>query len=687
MKKTLFLLATIITSYTNAQEYVWAKSMNGTEYIFSSCIAVDNSGNIYVTGNFYGTVDFDPSEDYSNLTSVGDDDIFIAKYNSTGTHLWSQRIGGSQEDIGLSLAVDNSGAVYVTGHFGGTVDFDSSNNDANLVSAGGTDIFIAKYDVSGNYIWANRMGDLSDDSGVSIVIDSNDFLLVAGKFYGSVDFDPSGNTAFAQTSAGIFIAKYDTSGNFIWVRSLGGENGYFASPRSIDVDMQGNAYLTGAFQGTMDFDSSNDIANLSTGWFNEIFVVKYSSSGNYVWAKSMGGENDDISNSIAVDNSGNVYITGTFLETADFDPSSNTNNLISEGDNDIFIAKYDTDGNLIWANGIGNYSNLNFSSSIVVDAVGSVFMTGSFYSFMDFDPSENTANLSTPIEGTDVFIAKYDTDGGYMWAKRMGGPNYDGGQSIAIDASGNLHVTGYFLGNVDFDPSANSEILSSTGGETDIFIGKYLDLTTSCIATFSTDIQTTCGPYTWINGNTYDDSNNSATYIIENAAGCDSIITLNLTINAINTEVLQSGNILIAQQQNATYQWIDCDNSNAPIQGATSQDYSPTVSGNYAVVISIEDCSATSECQSVTITSVNEASENLIRIYPNPSTGIVYVNGTTNELISVTDAFGKTLIANAKFDFEGNALDLSSCANGIYFIIMKKPNLQTAITKIITIEK
>ncbi len=209
----------------------------------------------------------------------------------------------------------------------------------------------------------------------------------------------------------------------------------------------------------------------------------------------------------------------------------------------------------------------------------------------------------------------------------------------------------------------------------------------SCTNTTSSLEVQTCQTNYNLNGTTY---NESGTYVQTtlNTAGCDSTITLNLNLQSVNSTVTLNGTTLIAQQTGAIYQWIDCDNSNDPILGATSQDYSPAISGNYAVVISIEECSATSECQSVTITSVNEASENLIRIYPNPSTGIVYVNGVDKSCyFSISDITGKTIINDQRVESLSNEINLSSLGSGIYFIIIKNNEIEAIQTKRLRINK
>jgi len=219
------------------------------------------------------------------------------------------------------------------------VDFDPGSGTFNLTSAGEADIFISKLDSSGNFVWAKQLGGTSIDIGYSIAVDVSGNVYTTGFFYGTADFDPGPGT-FNLTSAGyfnIFISKLDASGNFVWAKKLGGPSNNRGN--SIAVDASGNVYTTGYFRGTVDFDPGSGTFNLTSAGNSDIFISKLDASGNFAWAKKLGGTSIDIGYSIAVDVSGNVYTTGSFEGTADFDPGSGTFNLTSAGSADIFVHK------------------------------------------------------------------------------------------------------------------------------------------------------------------------------------------------------------------------------------------------------------------------------------------------------------------------------------------------------------
>jgi hypothetical protein len=207
-------------------DFLWAKQIGGSGSDEGFGITIDSDGNVYTTGYFEGTVDFDPGVGITNLTSAGGRDIFISKLDSNGNFVWAKRIGGASDDYGNRIFLDSSGNVYTTGLFGGIVDFDPGSGTNNLASNGSNDIFILKLDRNGNFVWAAAMGGTGDDGGFGIALDSNNNVYTTGVFYNTADFNP-GPGVFNMTSAGgmdIFISKLDSDGNFIWAKRMGGPN-------------------------------------------------------------------------------------------------------------------------------------------------------------------------------------------------------------------------------------------------------------------------------------------------------------------------------------------------------------------------------------------------------------------------------------------------------------------------------
>jgi len=462
---------------------VWERSMGGTNDDRGYSIALDGSDNVYTTGRFVGTVDFDPGAGIANLTAAGNSDIFIQKLDAAGNYLWAKRMGSASagSDFGRSIAADASGNVYTIGWFLGTVDFDPGAGTANLTSAGVADVFIQKLDASGNYVWAVRMGSGSSEYGASIAVDGFGNVYTMGYFSFTVDFDPGAGVA-NLSSAGdydAFLQKLDASGNFVWAKRIGGGSTDYG--RSIVVDASGNVYSTGYFASTVDFDPGAGTANLTSAGNWDIFVQKLDASGNYLWAKQMGGTDADYGRSIALDAAGNVYITGQFRGTADFDPGAGTANLTSAGNWDIYISKLDASGAYLCATRMGG-PLVDYANSIAVNASGNIFITGDQYStIVDYDPGAGVFELSNA--GSEAtFVAQYDGSCNFMCSFILT-PGHNEtfyNRHLAVDGASNLYITSSFNSPViDFDPCPAVFNAPMFGGY-DIYVAKYDFSNCSC---------------------------------------------------------------------------------------------------------------------------------------------------------------------------------------------------------------
>ncbi len=778
MIKTITCILTLFCGsiLLHAQPYFdWANHLGGADYDLGTSVAVDAQGNVYTTGAFLGTADFNPGSGTFNLTSAGDFDIFISKVDATGNFVWARQLGGTDFEIASFITVDAQGNVYTTGYFAGTADFNPGSGTFNISSTGNADIFISKLDASGNFSWARQMGGTLNDIGYSITVDTKGNVYTTGGFEGTADFNPGAGT-FNLSSTGatynLFISKLNSAGNFVWAKKFGGTGDNEGN--SIAVDAAGNVYTTGYFDNTTDFDPGTGTYNLSSFGNTDIFISKLDSSGNFILARQFGGTSIDRAYSIALDASGNVYTTGSFYDVSDFNPGSGTHNLTSNGNEDVFVSKLDASCNFVWAKNFGGTID-DIAYSIAVDKNGAVYTTGYFNSAADFDPGSNTYNFTTS-EGNDIFISKLDASGNFAWAKQIGGTGFDNrGYSIKVDAARNIYTTGYFNDTADFNPNPASYLLVSEGS-LDIFTQKM----SQCIKTSSTISQTACNSYTspsgrytwtisntykdtipnaggcdsvmtinliinkntsgtitvtacnkftspsgkyqWTNSNTYKDTiankkgcdsamtinltinqNSSSTITvtgcnkytspsgkykwtssniykdtIANKKGCDSAITINLTINTLDVSVTQNGTTLTANLAGATYQWINCNNGNQPISGKTSQIFTTTINGSYAVVITQGSCTDTSLCFNVTTASVEDNNtKTALTVYPNPGNGILTV--TSGSVLSyaslkLIDIQGRTILERTALNGTDFTLDISAQADGIYFIELQQEN-------------
>jgi len=473
MKQKNFLLTFILCAFiflpfiSSSQIIQWAKGMGSFNNDYGNAICTDAAGNAYTTGMFQGTVDFDPGGPVVSLTAPSPGyNVFVQKLDGSGNFVWAVGFGDTGNETGNTITLDNAGNVYVAGAFEGTVDFDPGPGTFNLTSAGATDIFILKLDAGGNLLWAMNLGGTGLDVANAIKVDVNGDIYATGYFQNTVDFNP-GAGVFNLTSAGnydIFIMKLDSARNLRWAGKIGGGTDDMAN--ALCLGDSSNVYVSGYFNGAnIDFDFGSGTANLSSQAY-DIFVMKLDSAGAFYWAKKMGGSGWDKSLSLTLDNFNNVYTTGIFYSTADFNPGSGTNNLVSAGNADVFISKLNRSGTYCWAKRIGS-SNYDEGSSIAYNDQGFLYLTGGFDGTVDFDPNSGSYNLTT-TGWEDIFILKLDTAGNFVLVKKAGGVYNDYGKGIiTLQSSTLVYLTGYFESVASFDPY---EIVAASGY--DIFVCK-----------------------------------------------------------------------------------------------------------------------------------------------------------------------------------------------------------------------
>lgn len=462
----LFSLLTLTCTIVHAQDFVWAKQITGTSQVEEGKgIGLDAGGNVYSAGIFADSADLDPGAGTQMAYTHGGDDIYVQKLDPLGNFIWAFSIGGSGADIVHDLYTDQAGNVYITGQFRDTIDFDPGAGVTNLMALANDDIFFAKYNSAGALLWAHRIGGTSNDQGHGITADISGNVYITGYFKGVVDFDPGANT-FNLTGNGIediFVAKYDSAGNYLWAHSAGGANTDMG--QSIAVDYMGNVLVTGNFNGTsVDFDPGPATASLSTNGMADIFVASYNDTGKLNWAKSIGSDSSDDGLGIITDLGRNVFITGYFRDTADFDPGPNTSNLMSAGDQDIYILKLDSAGSFSWVKQIGG-TGADAGNAIEIGMGGALYLTGYYTGAVDFDPSAGDSIL--PMHGNeDIFAASYYPNGSLKWAVCMGSSANDNGNAIIPDLNTDeVYSTGFFKGICDFDPGVNVTNLTAISNQ------------------------------------------------------------------------------------------------------------------------------------------------------------------------------------------------------------------------------
>jgi len=498
MKLKIYIFSIIIfsnsISFAQTPNWLWAKKAGGVNGDRPQTIAVDVSGNIYMAGYFNSpTITFGATI----LTNMGVTNIFLVKYDASGNVIWAQSAGGTSNDIANSIAIDMAGNVYLSGNFISTsITFGSTIIYNN---GGAADIFLVKFDANGNVIWAKTAGGVGYDVPYSIEVDLSDNIYMAGTYDATFTF---GSTVLTWVGVNdLFILKYDANGNPLWAKSAGGVSDDDAM--SVALDGSGNIFMTGYFKSNTITIGSHVLTNSNSNNTSDIFLVKYDPNGNVLFAKSAGGTLPDEALSVGVDSSGNSYITGWFESSTMSFGSTFVTNSNSVGSFDSFLTKYDTNGNVQWAKSTGGLC-MDEAYSVSVDATGNTFMAGWFMGngIINFGSSVYLTNTV----GNNMFIAKYNTNGNALWAKDVGGGNNNIATNIAVDASDNAYVAGWYENStIVFDTT----VLTNAGND-DVFLAKIglctintlISHTESCYGsnngTATATVSGVDGPYTYL---------------------------------------------------------------------------------------------------------------------------------------------------------------------------------------------
>lgn len=613
MRSTLFtfLAALFCLSNVNAQALQWAAQIGGTGQDNGRDIVVDGAGNVVTTGFFHDTCDFDPGVGVHQLpasTTLGA--IFVSKVDAGGNFVWAKHIQGTGRCIGEALALDQAGNIYLAGHFRGTADFDPGAAIANMTADSIGEPFILKLNAGGDFQWV--------------------------KHFASIISPSFGNGA-----------------------------------DDIKVDASGNIYTTGYFNDTFDFDPGGGVFPLASAGSQDMFVSKLDANGDFLWAFRLGGASYDYSHAIDVDDLGNVYLTGNFKYTVDFDPGVGFHALTTAGAiNEAFVAKYDANGNYLWAmafsGGISDFSG----AGIAVDADHNVYSTGLLSGGVDMDPGVGVVNLGTNV--AEAYISKLNSNGEYVWAITLPTSGFGYGNSLALDPNGNLFCIGNFGGTGDFDPGAGVQTLTA-GGAWDGYIlnldsaGAFLNVwqiggssSDQCYGLFvdaSSSIYTT-GHFS--NTVDFDPGPDSVSFTV---FGLEDAFIQKFGNCQMNPGVTTNGGTLVADQPGVAYQWLVC-NPFTPIPGANSQSFSPGASGTYAVIVSQSACADTSTCMAVTLTQTEHSLADAIKVYPNPATEILHIHAQAPiESVILTNLLGAVVQMETT-----NRFSVAALPQGVYLL-------------------
>jgi len=389
-----------------------------------------------------------------SLTILSCCSINYSSYSQVPFWLWAKTGVGYGIDNASAVSTDAFGNVYVGGSFTSSpISFDS----VTLNNRGCTDVFLVKYDANGNVLWAKDAGGTINDFTNAITIDASGNCYITGNYDSpTITFDTITLTSGGGTD--IYLAKYNPNGKVLWAKTMGAVGSYYA--RGLALDPSGNLYFTGYFNGApMVFDS---ITLSNPG----IFLTKYTPEGNVIWAKAPDSSKYSGAEGVAVDALGNSYITGYFN---DRHLVFGNTTLINFGTLNIFLAKYDVDGNVQWAKSAEG-PGYDYGEAVSLDAYGNCYIGGEF-KFGGCKFGTINLTLSDTVNGTGLFLAKYDPEGNALWAKNGVGSYNDMATSLKVDAAGHICQAGEF--NDDTLIFGTTKIANTVAYYTDVYVVKY----------------------------------------------------------------------------------------------------------------------------------------------------------------------------------------------------------------------
>lgn len=763
---SLFLFSLLSIALQAQPTHEWTYAAGGVTIDKTQDIVVDDSGYVYVTGSYSSSVDFDPGPGVTNNTmSMGLTGFFFLKLDSAGNFIFVKTLPGAAGE-GLELALDDSNHVFIAGWYNGSTDFDWGPGTFIMNSASPGNAFIMKVDRNGGFRWAKQLTGTGREKVMGLAVAPDGSVAMSGAFGYTVDFDPGAGTYSIATAGGEdgYLLRLDRNGNFLWAGSFGNSGPWDEAP-AIIFDAAGNLYGTAVTYSGVDIDMGTGVSNLPTWNYMVGAVYKLDPSMNLVWASPfLGASNTIYLESIVLDPSGDVGISGNFKTSLDIDPGPGTTTIFSgstNGTDDFLVKLRGGTGQLLWGFslwGIGGYGSCQ---DLACDNQGAFYMTGYFHASHDFDPSPAVYQMSTTTADLNIYVAKYTNAGSIDWAAWVGGtsgPNE--ALALEVDNHRNVHWGGKMVFPADVDPGSGS-LMMTVGQQGDVAVGKWqgclayntnlafsncdpvqvngqvysqtglytqtfqtaegcdsvLTIEVTINRTDSTINPISCGEYA-LNGQTY---NSSGTYtqtltnvhgcdsiltinltvlpnstttiqpttcdsftapdgqvytqtgsyvaIIPNQWGCDSVVNIQLTVNHVQATVTNLSPTLTAQPSGALYQWLDCDNGMSPVPGANGQDFTPSVSGTYAVVVTIGNCSNTSACESVVLNGVPGPEPLQWVVHPNPSRGAFTVSTSLAGDLRIYNAAGALVHARA-VEAGQTHVQLSNVADGLYWLVM-----------------
>jgi len=592
---------------------------------------------------------------------------------------WVSSTGGPNNCDSRGIHLDSEGNIFSVGSFFGDVDFDPSSEAGQLVwtSEAG---FLQKLDSNGDFLWVKGFGfqEGGELTCISVDTDVDGNIYVAGDFFGVVDLDPGMEEEIVVSEEGernAFVVKLNAEGEFIWQKSFLSDVG--CNLYDMHISSVGNIYLAGAYQGTIDLNPGEEILETTSQDFTDGYLIQLDADGEYVNSFTLPNENASRVECVTTDNQGNLYLSGAFSSTVDFDPGDGVFELTSAGGSDVFVSKISASGSLEWAKHFGGESTDNVKD-LVVDGLGAVITTGYFRQTADFDPGENNFDIQAAgVSGQpDGFVHKLDSQGNFVWAYAYGGVSYDEGNGLVVDVFNDVYMNGRYAATADFLPGDEVLEFDSPGASDGFLLGlngtdgslKYITVlgATGGGRMGELDVDHTgalfvSGRFGGIADFDPSDENSSNT----SAVSISDHFNWKVSQCILDTVItLEDGTLIASEIPEANYQWFTCDDPPTPIEGALASNFTPEDDGFYFVEIELGSCIVPSECLEVSSLSVEEsAMAETVKVFPNPANRVVHFRGEGIRLAEFYDMTGKMIMTSTERD-----VDISSLKTGIYLV-------------------
>lgn len=406
-------------------------------------IKADNEGNLYLLGTFYDSLTIGDT----NLVSLGQSDVFLAKFDASGIFSWARTIGGSNSEDAQQITIDNQGNILICGGFRSATVYLA---DTMLSSCGCAPYtFLAKYSDSGELIWARNLLGISEVRCNDVAVDKNNDVIITGFYISGIYLE--NDTIPGSDFPNMYVVKYNQDGQILWSRCYSSPQG--ESGQSICFDSLNQTYITGYFSSKLNLDDFQ----LHGGGGKDIFLISMNDSGDVLWISSTGSMGDDEPFSMEVTANGSLAIAGYITDTLNFSGDM----LVSAGEQDNFLALYSTHGTKLWARRSGGYSE-DFAFDLTCSPTGDIYCTGRFISQADFGDTVLSTNLFS-----DVWVARYSESGQLVWAQSAGGNKNDCGYGICW-LNEKVYTTGMYSDTAYF---CSSEYI--VNGVSDVFVAAF----------------------------------------------------------------------------------------------------------------------------------------------------------------------------------------------------------------------